>query len=78
MTFLTPRAAAAFLGLSVRTLARYRSGGKGPVYYKFGRTVRYMSDDLRQWATTRPSDRGSGDAGPPPNEESLEPRPGPR
>ena len=78
MTFLTPEAAAAFLGLSVRTLATYRSGAAGPAYYKFGGRVRYTREDLQQWAATRPPAGRSGRAVSPRDEESLEPRPGPR
>ena len=76
--FLTPREAATFLGLSVRTLARYRSNGKGPAFYKFGERVRYTPDDLGQWAATRPPDRKAARTEHALNEESLEPRSGPR
>ena len=39
--FLSPRQAAEWLGLSTRTLERYRGTGEGPVFYRFGRHVRY-------------------------------------
>lgn len=77
--FLTPREAATVLCLSVRTLSKYRSAGKGPVYYKLGASVRYTLDDLRRWAESRTPGRESDRAGPPlEDEESLKPRPGPR
>ena len=76
--FHAPREAATFLGLSVRALARYRSRGRGPVYYKFGASVRYTLEDLRQWAATRPPGRRTDRARRPLDEESLELRPGPR
>ncbi len=41
--------AAAFLGLSERTLERYRINGKGPRFLKIGRWVRYLKSDLVDW-----------------------------
>ena len=67
--YLNTRKAAAELGLSTRTLDRYRVSGDGPVFLKFGGRVRYLREDLDEWARTRrrrsTSDDGSG------------PRPGP-
>ena len=51
--FLSPRQAADWLGLSTRTLERYRGTGEGPVFYRFGRHVRYLQADLDAWAKTR-------------------------
>lgn len=49
--FLTSREAAAFLGLSLRTLKHLRSRGTGPPYYQFGdRLLRYRVRDLHVWA----------------------------
>ena len=49
--FMTSREAAAFLGLSLRTLVRLRSRGTGPPYYQFGdRLLRYRVRDLQAWA----------------------------
>ena len=63
--YLSTRAAAAHLGLSTRTLDRYRVAGDGPVFLKFGGRVRYLCEDLDAWARTRrrksTSDDGSGD-----------------
>jgi predicted site-specific integrase-resolvase len=38
--------AADFLSISVKTLQQWRYLKKPPVYIKFGRNVRYKSDDL--------------------------------
>ena len=42
--------AAQLLGLSVSTLRNWRFSGKGPRYYKLGRSVRYDPADLRAFA----------------------------
>ena len=62
--FLSPRHAADWLGLSPRTLERYRRTGEGPVFYRFGRHVRYLQADLEAWAKTRrrTSTRDEGNA----------------
>jgi hypothetical protein len=41
--------AALLLGLSPRTLEKFRITGGGPVYRKLGRRVLYDPDDLRVW-----------------------------
>ena len=52
--YLKTSEAAAWLGLSAKTLARYRSAGKGPVFYLIGeRAVRYLREDLRVWLKKR-------------------------
>lgn len=44
------RAAAQFLGISVRTLERYRVSGTGPRFCRLGRRlVRYREADLEEW-----------------------------
>jgi hypothetical protein len=48
-TLLTQQQAAAYLGLSERTLERKRCGGDGPPYTKIGRCVRYPQLDLIEW-----------------------------
>ena len=52
-TFLAEREAAAFVGLSHRTLTRYRVTGGGPVFHKFGSKVLYARFDLEAWLRTR-------------------------
>ncbi|MDE2167223.1 MAG: helix-turn-helix domain-containing protein [Alphaproteobacteria bacterium] len=42
--------AASFLGLSRRTLEKWRCVGGGPVYFKFGRVCLYQLSDLKAWA----------------------------
>lgn len=51
--FLDTREAADFLGLSNRTLDRYRVTGEGPVFHKFGSRIRYALADLQAWAAAR-------------------------
>ena len=51
--YLSVREAAEYLGLSPRTLDRYRVSGDGPVFYRFGGRVRYRREDLDGWAATR-------------------------
>ena len=51
--YLNTREAAAHLGLSTRTLDRYRVSGDGPVFLKFGGRVRYLREDLEAWARSR-------------------------
>ena len=62
--YLDTRAAAAHLGLSHRTLDRYRVSGEGPEFYKLGTRVRYRLADLDAWAASRrrrsTSDDGDG------------------
>ena len=48
-TYLSTRQAADLLGLSPRTLERYRGAGEGPPYMKRGRQVRYVRVDLDEW-----------------------------
>jgi len=41
------------LGLSAKTLARYRCTGAGPVFCRFGNRIRYRREDLEAWGETR-------------------------
>jgi len=41
--------AAETLGISPNTLKKYRMIGGGPVFHKFGRSVRYDLDDLSSY-----------------------------
>ena len=65
--YLSVREAAEYLGLSPRTLDRYRVSGEGPVFYRFGGRVRYRREDLDGWAASRrrrsTSDDGSAPDG---------------
>ena len=63
--YMSGREAAAFLGLSPRTLDRYRVNGEGPAFHKFGNRVRYARADLEAWASARrrTSTSDTGEAG---------------
>ena len=61
--YLTPRQTADWLGLSVRTLDRYRASGEGPVFHRFGGRIRYRHDDLQAWADARRRTSTSDDGG---------------
>jgi len=43
-------AAAEYLGLSVNTLRDWRTHRTGPVFARFGRSVRYPLDELERFA----------------------------
>ena len=51
--YLTPLQAARIVGLSAKTLARYRVKGKGPVFAKLGGRVRYLREDVDAWVRSR-------------------------
>ena len=46
---LREREAAARLGLTGNCLAKWRCKRVGPPYVQFGRTIRYLTDDLDAW-----------------------------
>ncbi|CAH0287562.1 hypothetical protein SRABI70_03951 [Pseudomonas sp. Bi70] len=47
---MTPEHAAHALGVSIRTLAAWRSGGRNTLpYVKVGRLVRYRAGDIADW-----------------------------
>jgi predicted DNA-binding transcriptional regulator AlpA len=50
------------LGISIRSLERWRCTGEGPRYIKLGRQVRYTCDDLEAWLAER-SRRSTSEAG---------------
>lgn len=45
--------AARYLGLSAKTLSRYRVSGDGPVFHRFNTRIRYRREDLDKWAAKR-------------------------
>ena len=61
--YLGTREAAAFLGLSPRTLDRYRVTGEGPAFHKFGSRILYAKADLETWAAARRMTSTSDDRG---------------
>jgi hypothetical protein len=46
---LSETQAAAFVSKSVSSLRLWRRTGKGPVFYKLGRTPKYSRDNLNAW-----------------------------
>lgn len=50
---LLPDEAAAWLGMSPRTLSDWRIAGTGPRFVKIGRLVRYRVADLQEWVAAR-------------------------
>ena len=50
---LDTREAAAWLGLSPKTLERYRVSDEGPDFQRIGARVRYLLEDLEAWASAR-------------------------
>jgi excisionase family DNA binding protein len=46
---LSPDELAAFLGVPLRTVYRWRYRGDGPAGYRVGRHVRYRRSDVEQW-----------------------------
>jgi len=60
---LSARKAAAWLGVSTRTLHRLREEGGGPDHYRFGHRILYRRDDLKRWAAERHVPGGPGGPG---------------
>lgn len=50
---LNTQAAAQRLGLSESTLEKMRVHGRGPLFLKLGRAVRYRESDLQAWILER-------------------------
>lgn len=61
--FVRTHDAAAFLGLSGRTLEKHRCTGTGPVFRKLGGRVVYAIEDLETWAAER-TRNSTSDPGP--------------
>jgi predicted DNA-binding transcriptional regulator AlpA len=61
---LDPKRVATILGISTRTLERYRSAGKGPPYTKIGgKLIRYRQSDVETWIQQNLSYSTSENAG---------------
>ncbi len=52
-SFISTIEAASHLGLSPRTLEKFRVTGNGPEFYKFGRRCLYSFDELDKWVESR-------------------------
>ncbi|HEV7311322.1 helix-turn-helix domain-containing protein [Sphingopyxis sp.] len=48
--FLSPKQAAHYLGVSLRTLQVHRTRGTGPRFRRHCRRIRYHIDDLDSWS----------------------------
>jgi len=48
--FLSPKQAAHYLGVSLRTLQVHRTHGTGPRFRRHCRRIRYHIDDLNSWS----------------------------
>jgi len=57
VTYLKPPEAAELLGLTVRTLLRWRKAGEGPAFVQEGRVVRYRSDVIEAWSLAARDER---------------------
>ena len=53
LLYMSTREVAAFLGLSPRTLDRYRVTGDGPPFHKLGNRIRYARADVEAWVAAR-------------------------
>ena len=51
--YIPTKEAAKILGVSHRTLEKYRVTGEGPPYFKFGRRVLYLEEDVIEWAKSK-------------------------
>jgi predicted DNA-binding transcriptional regulator AlpA len=47
--YLTAGEVEEMIGIKEKTLANWRSQGKGPQYYKAGRIIRYSLDEVERW-----------------------------
>ena len=50
---LNRQAAANFLNIKKSTLEAWAVRGGGPIFYKFGRAVRYRISDLEAWVDSK-------------------------
>ena len=60
ISLLTEHQTAICIAVSVAALRKWRALGRGPVYIKVGRLVRYRREDIEAWLSSCP--RG-GEAG---------------
>jgi predicted site-specific integrase-resolvase len=51
--FLSPKEVSEIHGIPEKTLANWRSQGKGPAYYKLAGKVKYACVDIETWIETR-------------------------
>jgi predicted DNA-binding transcriptional regulator AlpA len=75
--FVRTHDAAAFLGLSGRTLEKHRCTGTGPVFRKLGGRVVYAIEDLEAWAADRTRNSTSDPGQSPSSRAALPAQPAP-
>ena len=49
-TLITPEAAARILNFRVDTLRAWRREGRGPSFFRFGRHIRYSTEEIERFA----------------------------
>lgn len=54
-SLMKPNEAACYLGLATGTLKKWRLAGKGPMFFKMGRAIRYSQADLDLWLKAQSS-----------------------
>jgi predicted DNA-binding transcriptional regulator AlpA len=54
--FLNAEETAELLATSTATLNFWRVCGRGPRFFRHGRSIRYLLSDVTSWATARPSE----------------------
>ena len=57
-----PHEVAAFLGVPLRTVYRWRTRGDGPPGYRVGRHVRYRHEDVELWLEQHRDRHSAGEA----------------
>ena len=60
MELLTSQEAADFMKISIHTLEKWRSVGKGPPYVRAGRQARYDRETLEKWLLSRTGRESAG------------------
>lgn len=58
MEMMTEKQLSKVLGISRQTLRVWRSNGDGPVYFKFGRAIRYHVDEVQRYLRQVASEPG--------------------
>jgi len=58
--FLTTMELALKLNVKPSTIKAWRRQGRGPVYHRFGRSIRYRVVDVDRWAAHQAAKSGAG------------------
>jgi hypothetical protein len=53
MAYINEQQVSNLIGVPVPTLRTWRTRGGGPVFYRFGRSVKYEEDETLAWAKAR-------------------------